>query len=138
MTQPPRHLLDANVIVRFLTEDHASHARRTRSLLRRAEAGEIVLIVKPWIVAEAVYVLSSHYGISRERIAFALSTFLCGVGIEADEHPVMRDALARYASQSVDFADCLLAASAAAEGVNIASFDRDLDRFDDVVREEPH
>ncbi|HEY2881712.1 MAG TPA: PIN domain-containing protein, partial [Pirellulales bacterium] len=47
------------------------------------------------------------------------------------------DGLARVAAANVDFGDAYLAAAAIESCVPVASFDRDFDRFADVVRFEP-
>jgi predicted nucleic acid-binding protein len=49
----------------------------------------------------------------------------------------MLDALERFKSHPVDFPDAWVAAIAAHQGVAIASFDRDFDRFKDVKRFQP-
>jgi predicted nucleic acid-binding protein len=36
--------LDANVLVRFLRDDHAEHSPKARALIARAEAGELRLM----------------------------------------------------------------------------------------------
>jgi predicted nucleic acid-binding protein len=45
----------------------------------------------------------------------------------------MLDALARFKATNCDFFDCYLAAQAAAAGVGIASFDKDLAKFKDAI-----
>ena len=48
------------------------------------------------------------------------------------------DALKRLKDKpTLDFADCWLAAQAAAKKLEVASFDRDLDKFKDITRYEP-
>jgi len=59
------------------------------------------------------------------------------VGVIALDREVLLDALCRYAIKNVDFADALLAAESVSMKLSPASFDRDLDKFDDVKRYEP-
>jgi len=58
-------------------------------------------------------------------------------GVSASEEPRLVDALRRFQHTPVDFVDAWLAASAAESGREVASFDRDLDRFGDVKRLAP-
>jgi predicted nucleic acid-binding protein len=58
-------------------------------------------------------------------------------GVETAEVDVVTDALQRFGSINVDFADSWLAARAAQHGRSVASFDRDLDKFKDIQRFEP-
>ncbi|MHB1158645.1 MAG: PIN domain-containing protein, partial [Phycisphaerales bacterium] len=110
----PTYLLDANVIVRFLAADHAGHLERARQLIARAEAGEVELVIMPWVLAETVYVLAGVYEVNRKIVAETLETFTGGVGIVTEDQPIVVDALHRFAGTKVDFADALLAAYAAA------------------------
>lgn len=110
-----------------------------RELFRAAARGEVRLLLEESILAEAVYVLQSVYKQSRTDIADALQAIVRQTpAIRTDRPAVLIDALERYRLQpSVDFADALLAALAAAGGIPVASFDHDLDRFSDVSRFEP-
>jgi predicted nucleic acid-binding protein len=132
-----RYLLDANVVLRFLVQDHPVHAKAATRLFARAENGEIELLVTPWIVAEIVYGLSSIYNVGRGEISKLMKAIISAVGVVAESRGPLLDALDRYAAKNVDFADALLAAQAAALKVGICSFDRDLDKFSDVERFEP-
>ena len=66
-----------------------------------------------------------------------LLTVIDNAGIETADAAVVIDALKRFASKNVDFADAWLAARAAKVGHGVASFDRDLDKFKDIRRIEP-
>lgn len=130
-------ILDANVLVRFLLQDVPQQAKAARKLVELAESGAIRLVVDPMIIAEAVYVLTSFYKKPRESVANALLVFVQSDGVFAGEESRLVDALRRFQRTSVDFADAWLAASAAETQREVASFDRDLDRFGDVKRFEP-
>jgi predicted nucleic acid-binding protein len=56
-------------------------------------------------------------------------------GVELDDLAVHLDALARYAGSKVHFVDCLLAATAAARGLSVTTFDADFRKFADVTVE---
>ncbi len=53
------------------------------------------------------------------------------------EESILAEAMYVLRHPQVDFADALLAASAADQEIPVASFDRDFDRFGDVVRFNP-
>ena len=130
-------LADANIILRFLIGDHPKHFDRVCELIQAASRGEIEIVVTPWVIAEVVYVMRSTYGGSNKTIASLLSDFIDGTGIVVRDYDLVADALLRFASRRIDFVDCLLAAHGAAETIPVASFDRDLDRFEDIERLEP-
>ena len=130
-------ILDANVLVRFLVQDVPQQARAARKLVEQAESGALLLVVDPMIIAETVYVLTSFYKKPRETVADALMAFVQSDGVSVADESRLVDALRRFQRSSVDFADAWLAATAAETHREVASFDRDLDRFADVKRFEP-
>jgi predicted nucleic acid-binding protein len=130
-------ILDANVLVRFLVQDVPPQAKAARKLVEQAESGALLLVVDPMIIAETVYVLTSFYKKPREAVADALMAFVQSDGVSVAEESRLVDALRRFQRSSVDFADAWLAATAAETHREVASFDRDLDRFADVKRFEP-
>lgn len=127
-----RVLLDANVLLRFLLDDHPTLSPRARQVFSAAASGEIVLVLTDLVLAEAVWVLSSFYKLERSDIALQLSTFLGLAGMECANLELIQDSLSRYAQTNCDFADCYLAAIAAANQVRLASFDADFRKFPDV------
>ena len=131
------YLLDTNVILRFLRDDHAQHSPAARALFSDACDGKCVLILTEVAVAEAVWVLDSFYRTERGQITEGLSKVILSAGMRCMKRDEMLDALARFASTRCDFLDCYLAALAAASGHHVATFDKDFDRFDDVKRWKP-
>lgn len=130
-------LLDANVLVRFLVQDDPKQGVAASALLEKAEHREIVLHLDGLAVAETVYVLTGRYGRSRTEVADVLLSLIQNAGVETIEAHVVADALRRFATANVDFADAWLAARAALLNCPVASFDRDFDKFKDVKRFEP-
>ncbi|HAB17721.1 MAG TPA: PIN domain-containing protein [Verrucomicrobiota bacterium] len=132
-----RYLVDTNVLLRFLTGQPLNQAEATKKLLEDAAAGEVVLEVSPVIAAEAYYTLTSFYEIPRAEAARKIAALLRRRGVKVSDSVQVFDALDRLQRTNVGFADAFLAAGAAMESVSVASFDRDLDRFDDIERFEP-
>jgi predicted nucleic-acid-binding protein len=131
------YLLDANVLLRFLTQDHPVHSQAATALFEQAQKKEAALEIDPLILAEVIYTLEGYYQKTRADIASVLLRLISSPGIEAERRPVILDALRRYQNFPVDFADAWLAALAVAKKMAAASFDRDLDKFTDVTRFEP-
>ena len=137
MSAAKRYLVDANILLRLLTGEPPPHAIAARRLFERAHAGEVILDILPFIVAEAFYTLTSFYRLDRKHAAERLSVVLQQRGVSVREGQTVQAALARVQAFNVAFADAYLAAQAAEEGVPVASFDRDLDKFQDITRYEP-
>lgn len=105
--------IDTNIIIRFVTADHAAMTPECADLMKSAEEGTITLKVPAMIIAECCWVLQSpRYQFSPRNIAKVLIDFLAADGIEADEKETLILALRAYADVGVDFIDAYLAAHA--------------------------
>lgn len=122
--------IDANLILRFLTQEPVHLAERALRFFERAENGEITLHITPLIVAEVVWVLGSFYKYSREEICEVLVPFLSSQGLFVHEQDLVIHALETMASANVDFVDAYLAETAQQTGYAVASFDKDFRRLD--------
>ena len=131
------YLLDANVVLRFLTQDHPAKSRAASALFEKATNRQAILELDAVILAEVIYTLEGYYQKSREEIANTLLQLVTSPGMEVTPHVTVVNALLRYKNQPVDFPDAWLATLAAQRKLPAASFDRDLDRFADVTRYEP-
>lgn len=127
-----RRLVDTNLIVRYLVQDHEKHAKAAGRLLEACDRGEVVIVMLPAVLAECVFVLESFYEHPRADIASTLSRLVTSPGVEISEVAIHLDALDRYKRTKVHFVDCLIAATGAAENVAVASFDQDFRKFTDV------
>ena len=131
-----RKLVDTNLIVRYLVQDHEKHAKAAGKLFEACDRGEVIVVLLPAVLAECVFVLESFYRHPRADIASALSRFISSPGVqisvEIDEVAAQLEALDRFKRTKVHFVDCLIAATAVAEDLPVASFDQDFRKFGDV------
>jgi len=125
-------LVDTNLIVRYLVQDHEKHARAAGKLFDACDRGELVIVVLPVVLAECVFVLESFYGHPRSEIASALMRLISSPGIAVTDGTVHLDALHRYKETKAHFVDCLLAATAVAQKLPVSRFDQDFRKFADV------
>jgi len=129
MTQ---YLLDTNVLLRFLLDDHKKLSAQARKLFQQAESGSCQLVLTDVALAEAVWVLTSYYEVDRKTVATILSRVVDKSGILCANSDCMLDAFCRFRDTKCDFFDCYLAAMATKSGNAVASFDRDFRKFGDV------
>ena len=127
-----QRLVDTNLIVRYLVQDHEKHARAAGKLFDACDRGDIVIVVLPVVLAECVFVLESFYRHPRASIASVLGRLISSPGVEITEMTVHLDALNRYKGTRVHFVDCLIAASAVDRKLPVSTFDRDFRKFVDV------
>jgi predicted nucleic-acid-binding protein len=128
-----RRLVDTNLIVRHLTQDHSPHAQIAGALFAACDRGELTLVVLPTVLAECVFVLESFYKHSRDRIAGALGGLIGSGGIEIENVLVYRDALRRYAHGKLHFVDYTIIAAATAGNMPIATLDEGIRKLGDVT-----
>jgi len=127
-----RRLVDTNLIIRYLVQDHETQAKAAGKLFDACDRGEVAIVVLPAVLAECVFVLESFYEHPRGEIASALGRLISSPGVEIRDAAIHLDALDRYRKTKAHFVDCLIAAAAAAEHIAVASFDQDLRKFADV------
>ncbi|SIT11078.1 PIN domain-containing protein [Alicyclobacillus vulcanalis] len=127
-------LLDTNVILRFLLDDHPHHSPAATNLFMKAEQGEIKLVIDPMIVAECCYVLEGKvYQFSKELIASHLIPVLTHEGVQCEALMTVLDGLDIYVEHRLDFADAYLIALARNHRFEVATFDRKMTRIENVV-----
>jgi predicted nucleic acid-binding protein len=125
----PTALLDANILLRYLSGDPEDLADRARLLFERAERGEVHLILTPLTVAECVWVFKSFYKHPLPAIAGALQQVMALEGVSTEQEGVVGAALLGMARHNVDFVDAYLAELARRDGLSVATFDRDFGRL---------
>jgi predicted nucleic acid-binding protein len=119
------YLIDTNVLLRLLTAEPPSMAEAARVLFDRAARREIGLVIMPTVLAESCFVLTGPLKIERRDAAEALALALSLPGVEDRESRVMRRALELVSAHGkLHFVDAYLFASAEAEAIAVASFDR--------------
>jgi predicted nucleic acid-binding protein len=132
-----KYLLDTNVLLRFLLDDHPELSKAAAGLFQQAADEKCLLILTDLGIAEAVWVLTSFYKLERQKVAESLAKLLIKAGVHCPTLEPVLDALARFKATNCDFFDCYLAAQAASSGVAIASFDKDFRKFEDASLWDP-
>lgn len=130
--------IDANIILRFLTNEPAEQAESAARLFEAVARGEESVFIEEVVLAEVVWTLMSFYRMPRRDVAGALLGLLAEEHIRATDKDSLRLSLVIFSERSFDFADALLAVKALQSDDKVVySFDRDLDRIQGVIRREP-
>ena len=133
-----RLLLDTNVFLRLLLNDHPEHSRRARALFQRIAAGQVRAATTVAVVMEIVFIMERAAHMPPERIQEVLWGLLSPDMMEMSDKETVRLALAWYVQYRTPFPDALHAATANRAGhTKVCSFDRHFDRFPDIERVEP-
>jgi predicted nucleic-acid-binding protein len=131
-------VIDASVVVRYLTGDEKAQSSAAADLFRAAQAGRAFLVIPTSTVQETVYVLESIYNLDAARIAPKLLSLLAIPNVVAPDARWLVDALQMYRSKDSDFGDALLCAYAHLHGCDVATFDKGLmKKFTEVTAYTP-
>lgn len=131
--------VDANVFLRYLTDDDRGKADRVAAVLSRAAKGDVRLVTTELVLAEVVWVLESSYDLKNREIVPLIRGILATPGIEAVNGDLVGRALDIYQAGNVDFVDGYIAAVMEERGITeILSFDRKhMARIGTITRREP-
>ena len=125
-------LLDTNTIIRYIVGTPQKQFLDIRNVMRDVAKGKHHLVLKPMVLAECVFVLSSFYEQSRKEISVNLRTFVSVAEVKSEEAKVLILALEIYGKKKLDFVDCYLAASSVIDDEEVLSFDKDFGKVEGV------
>jgi predicted nucleic-acid-binding protein len=116
--------LDTNVLVRYIMQDDPVQTPQANALIDALAANRpgFVAVVS---VIELAWVLTGCYGLERAQVADAIEGLIRSKEILVERADVVWQALRIYREGVGDFADCLIARSAAVAGCDrTMTFDR--------------
>jgi predicted nucleic-acid-binding protein len=130
-----RLFADTNLFLRYLTNDIPEQAAAFEKLLRRADAGDVVLVTSSLVMAEIVWTLESFYQLDRVHIQGSILAILNTPGLEVAEDEILLQAAVWYVEKNVDFIDAYNAAWLLDEGLTkVCTFDqKHFGRFESIA-----
>lgn len=117
-------LVDANIVLRYLLNDHPELSARAAELLEQNDA-----FLPPEVVCEVVYVLQKVYSVPRKQIQAKLCALLDDRLISVEKADVIRQALSVYCDRNLDIVDALLWAYHSVEYHQVVTFDDKLSKL---------
>ena len=122
-----RIVLDANVLVSYLTGRHEKQYDAARVLLQEAEDGNLVAILPQFVAFEVTYVLQSLYGVSGDRLAATVRALVSFPGVQIVDDCPWKRVLDVWPDPFPGLADSAIVAVATANRYDaVATFDRKL------------
>lgn len=130
--------LDANILLRFLTNDIPDQALRCEKLLDEIQEGNALVFLADITLADVVWTLEKYYQLPREDIRHALTRIIELKGLQFSNKSQALTALTYYVEKNVDWIDAFMAAQLIAKGIKeIYSYDKHFTRFESLTRIEP-
>lgn len=131
-------VVDTNIFVRHIRQDHPDHSPRASAYIAEIEAGDRTARTTELVLSEVIYVLQSFYRMSKADIAEALLPLISLPNLKIARKARLRKTLDWYVRYNVSFIDASLAVLAQEQKLPaVVSFDRNYDRIPGVTRIEP-
>ncbi|MGH9422901.1 MAG: PIN domain-containing protein [Thermoanaerobaculia bacterium] len=120
-------LVDANVVISFLTDRNGDQREKADVLLRGAAAREHTLVLHSMTIVEMIYVLTEIYHEHASDVAQDLSDLLAMPGVISTDTVSWSLILERWPHSIASLGDAILAAVASGGHFEaVATFDRKL------------
>jgi predicted nucleic acid-binding protein len=131
-------IIDANIILRFLTNDIPKQADRCTGLLKRIESGSEEVWLPDLVLAGIVWTLEKFYKQPKQRIQELLIPILELKGLRHNNKKISKLAFQLYVEKNIDWTDAFVAAQMITQKkCEIYSYDSDFDNVDGIKRLEP-
>lgn len=122
-------LIDANVIIRFLLNDHTTHSPIAKSIFLKAQQGKIKIYLDEVVVAEVIWTLSSFYKVKKMDLVDKIEKLLSQDWIVNPKKNLLLETLNVYLSSKLDYIDCWVFIVSKSEGIALETFDKDLKKL---------
>jgi predicted nucleic acid-binding protein len=122
-------VVDANVLISFFYERNESQRQAAKELLRRAEIGEIVVIVPQVVLLEMTHVFRNLYGVPDRTVAEMIHAAITFPGAMTIDDCPWREVLQGWPDLFSSVADAIIVALAMTNRYDaVATFDQKLIR----------
>lgn len=119
--------LDANVLVRYLTEDDARQVALAEKVIEESRTKEEPLFLSTLAICEMVWVLSRGYRRTKAEILSTLDQILSMEQIQLEDESLIRKSLEAYRVGRANLADYVIGESGRRAGCrDTVTFDRAL------------
>ena len=119
--------IDTNVLVRILADDPGQSAQvaAARALASQAKQVFLPLVVQ----VEAVWVLESGYGLSKENVVQTLEHLEVNQAFLLENEELCHRALELFRSSNADYSDCVILSNCRARDLELYTFDKRLGKL---------
>ena len=127
-----KYFIDANVILRFLLNDHKEHSPKAKLVFREIEEEKAIGLVNPLVIHEVLYISIKVYKQDKKDVISRLKSLmeLKNLQVLDISEESLSWILTEFAKRNIDFPDLAYAKYCEQENISIISFDRHFDKLD--------
>ena len=114
--------VDANVFIRFFTEDDEKQCEKAEALFKGAAEGKVQLVTGPPVFFEIAWTLKAAYKVTQQRVIEILTSIVSFGGLTVTDQDLVLQALELAQRTGQDFADSYIAAAARGQSADVATF----------------
>lgn len=132
--------IDANIILRALTQSEPAQAEASRALLLRVETNQEKVTTSPLVLFEVIFTLQSprSYKLPKDRIVQLMTPVIELRGLQIPNKQLWLDTFSIWLTHPIDFTDAYNVASMRAAGIKeIYAWDRGYRHVEDIRRVKP-
>ncbi|MFO8191476.1 MAG: PIN domain-containing protein [Bacillota bacterium] len=131
-------VIDANILLQFLTDDDPDKTAACETLLLMVETGKEKVFLPDLVIAEIVWTLEKFYKVEKKRIKELLTTVFAAEGLICPDKGRVLSALAIYAAKNIGWTDAFVAVQMIENRQpEIYSYNSDFDQLPEIIRLEP-
>jgi predicted nucleic acid-binding protein len=129
--------LDTNIILRFILQDHLLYSSKAKKIFRKIDLGEVIVYTTWLVIFEVVFVLQNSQQLSKPEIAAKLLPILLLENLKMDHKNLINSTFKNYVTENISLADAYHVALMEQKQIKKTySFDKDFDKFKNILRKE--
>lgn len=122
-------VVDANIIIRFLLNDHPRLSVSAKSIFLKAQKGATKIYFDEVIVAEVIWTLSSFYKIKKADLVDRLEKLISQSWVANPKKNLILKALDLYNSSNLHYIDCWIFVLSKSLNMPLRTFDKSLEKI---------
>jgi predicted nucleic acid-binding protein len=122
------YLIDANIIIRFLTGDHEVHLKKSIEIFKEIERGDLQVEILESVLMEVFFVMTKFYKLPKGEVIDDLKRILSLQGVVNSDKIIFHETLSLIENKNIDFVDALICAKHKLQDYGKLSFDSDIEK----------
>lgn len=122
-------LADTNILIRHLLRDHLELSPKAKRLIEQAESDKYEIWVDEVVIAEVVWVLTTHYKQPKDQTVKSLLDLLSLKRLINPRKTLIKEALRLFSSKNLSYVDCWLLVLSKSKNLDLTTFDKALQKL---------